>query len=69
MCSCPVPGKVARLPSTPGMGGKPAVAMLWVHTELRTQPQRHKDILLALSVFVPFEAVYTTIASHQFGEN
>lgn len=64
-------GKVARLPSTPGNGrqtccGRPLSA----HISSRWEPslKRPKDILLALSIFVPFKAIYATITSHQSGK-
>lgn len=66
-------GKVARLPSTPGSGCKPA-NLLWPSSgcthEIKVRPslKKPRDILLALSIFVPFKAIYGTIASHQFGK-
>lgn len=58
-----------RWPSASGNGCKPAVASSGCTHELKARASlnRPRDILLALGIFVPFDAIYT-IASHQFGK-
>lgn len=62
--------KVPEYPDHLGMEGKPAAVTPWSSyiSKTRIKPQNIKDLLFALSICGPSEAICVTLTSHQFGK-